>query len=317
MNRAYRTCGIGLCLLGVSAAVAGGTSLYDFTINPNLSGLDADINVGVSTAGTLIGNYDEVNNPTGTRTKPGLFGPFGPTENVPVETSLDLALVGSPNTRTSGAFRMEFDFNAGLIAMSDYSTDFLASGAESLTAEITLMTETFRTRNPTFLYLGGFPITIPVGQITLNSLTATQIGIGPGTLTPIDATHFSFSVVPIVSIAGSVDVLGQTLDLPATPIPLLLSGELEVAGDTALITSVQPLEIINSTPLDQALPQIPLPLPTLDPDNPANVLLDLILSEVGAELTGTLTTVANGRLVPEPASLALLLAGAAFVLRRR
>lgn len=317
MFRVYRTCGVGLCLLTASAAHAGGTSLYDFTINQNLSGLNADINVGVSTAGTLIGNYDEVNNPTGTRTKPGLFGPFGPTENLPVETSLDVALVGSPNTRTSGAFRMEFDFNAGLLAMSDYSTNLLASGAESLTAEITLMTETFRTRNPTFLYLGGFPITIPIGQFTLNSLTATQVGVGPGTLTPIDATHFSFSVVPIVSIAGSVDVLGQTFDLPATPIPLLLSGELEVAGETALITSVQPLEIINSTPLDQALPQIPLPLPTLDPDNPANVLLDLILSEVGAELTGTLTTVANGRLVPEPASLALLLAGAAVVLRRR
>lgn len=315
MNRVHWAIGIGLCLSSTHRAAAGGTSVYDFTINSNLSGLDASIGVGASTAGTLIGNFDATNNPTGTRTKPGLFGSFGSDENLPVQTSLNFGLVGEPNTNTSGAFRMEFDFGAGLMSMSDYSSNLLASGPESLTAEVTLMTETFRTRNPTFLYLGGFPITIPFGQLSLNSLTATQVGIGPGTLTPIDATHYTFNVVPIVSIAGSVDILGQAFDLPPTPLPLLLSGTLELAGDDAVITSVQPIEIMNSTPLDVAIPQTPLPLPTLDPDNPANVLLDLVLSEISSEMTGTLTTIANGHLVPEPGAISLLIAGIA--LRRR
>lgn len=317
MRRVYGTCGIVLGLLGGSVAGAGGTRVYDFTIDSAQSGLDADISVGVSTGGTLIGNYDVTNNPTGTRTKPGLLGPFGPEENLPVQTSLEVGLVGSPGTHASGAFRMAFDFDSNLVAMTDFASDLLASGPESLTAELTLANETFRTRNPTFLYLGGFPITIPVGQIALNSLTATQVGAGPGTLTPIDADHFTFTVLPIVSIGGSVDVLGQTFDLPATPIPLLLSGTLELNGDAALITSVQPLEIANTTPLDAALPQTPLAIPTLDPDSPANVLLDLVLSEISAELNGTLTTTANGQLVPEPSALALLAAGVLLVARRR
>jgi len=58
MNRVHWAIGIGLCLSSTHRAAAGGTSVYDFTINSNLSGLDASIGVGASTAGTLIGNFD-------------------------------------------------------------------------------------------------------------------------------------------------------------------------------------------------------------------------------------------------------------------
>lgn len=305
--------------LFAAGTAPGGSIEYDFQIQPAQSGLNADINVGFGTAGTLVGNWDPTANPTGTRTKPGLFGSFGDDENVPVPIGLDAALSGSPHTTAGGGFRLGFDFAAGLFSMSGYSGDLLQSGPESLSAELTLQTETFRTRNPTFFYLGGIPITLPFGQITLNSLTAAQVGAAPGILTPIDADRYSFIVAPLVELSGSIDIFGQSFDLPATPTPLPLQGEIVFAGDTATLTSVQPLDLSSTTPLDLALPQTPLALPTLDPDSPANVLLDLAADELSASIAGTLSTVAFGEIVPEPATLAalLLLAGAAARTARR
>jgi hypothetical protein len=290
----------------VCGTAPGGTVEYDFHILPGQSGLNADISVGFGTAGTLIGNWDPTANPTGTRTKPGLFGPFGDDENVPVPVSLDAALSGSPNTTAGGGFRLGFDLAAGLLSMSGYSGDLLKSGPESLTAELTLQTDTFRTRNPTFFYLGGIPITLPFGQITLNSLTASQVGSAPGVLTPIEANRYAFVVAPLIELSGSIDAFGQSFDLPATPTSLPLQGEIVFSGDTATLTSVQPLDLSNTTPLDLTLPQTPLALPTFDPDSPANVLLDLAADELSASIAGTLSTVAFGEVVPEPATLTML-----------
>ena len=305
MARANSFAGAIVCAVMAAGSASGGSLPYDFQVLPAQSGLDAEINVGFGTAGTLIGNWDPVANPAGTRTKPGLFGPFGDDENVSVPMSLDAALTGRPNTAAGGAFRMSFDFGGGLLSMSGYSGDLLKSGPESLTAEISLLTETFRTRSPTFIYLGGIPITLPIGQLTLNSLTAAQIGDAPGILTPIDATRYSFIVAPLVELSASIEIFGQTLDLPATPIPLPLAGEIEFTGDTATLTSVQPLDLSSATPLDLAIPQTPLALPTLDPDNPANVLLNLTADELSASIVGTLSTVALGQVVPEPGTALL------------
>lgn len=296
----------------------GGSLQYAFQIQPNESGLQANIDVGFATAGTLVGNWNAESNPTGTRTKPGLLGPFGDTENVPVSMTLDAGLVGSPNTRAGGGFGATFDLNNGLMSLSGLSSDLLKSGPESLTAELTLETETFRTRNPTFLYLGGIPITVPVGQVTLSALSAVQVGdAAPGLLTPIAADRYSFVVAPLVQLTGSAEVLGQVFDLPATPLPLPLQGEVVFAGDTALLTAIQPIDFQNTTPVDLTLPETPLALPTFDPNNPANVLLNLALSEISASLAGTLTLSATGEIVPEPGSAGLLLMSVLILAARR
>ena len=318
MARANSFAGVSVCAAVLAETVSGGSITYDFDVVPAQSGLSADINVGFGTAGTLIGNWDPVSNPTGTRTKPGLFGPFGGDENEPVGISLDAALTGGPDTTAGGNFQMSFDFAGGLLSMGGYSGDLLKSGPESLTAEIMLLTETFRTRNPTFVYLGGIPITVPIGELTLNSLTAAQIGDAPGILTLIDANRYGFIVAPLVELSASIEILGQPLELPATPIPLPLAGEIVFTGDTATLTSVQPLDLSSTTPLDLAIPQTPLALPTFDPDNPANVLLDLVADELSASIVGTLSTIALGEIVPEPGTaLPLLLALLALRRARR
>jgi hypothetical protein len=296
--------GLGLSSLPAFAGVAP----YDFTIKSSQSGLDASINFGVSTAGTLIGNYDPDGNPAGTRTKPGLFGPFGDTENVPVDMSLGVAIVGQPDTQTAGGFQIAADIDAGLLNLSSFTADLLHSGPESLTAELTLMTETFRTRNPTFLYIGGIPITLPIGQATLTALTATQVGdFAPGTLTPIGPDRYSFAVAPVLTLAGTIELLGTEMALPETPALFPLTGEIEFAGDTAHLSSIQALDLQNSFDPMLSLPQFAFDLPTLDPDSPAHVLMDLMLNEISASLAGELRIEANGVLVPEPTTLGLFL----------
>lgn len=307
-----------LGLLALCVGASAGVALYDFTIKSARSGLDASIEVSADTVGTLIGNYDPDGNPTGTRTKPGLFGPFGDTENLPVGVSLGASLAGTPRTQSAGGFQLTVDPGAGILNMSKFTADFLHSGPEALGAEISLLTETFRTRNPTFLYLGGIPITIPIGEVVLSSLSATQIGaFAPGTLTPLSGGRYAFVAAPLVGLTGTIDILGTELELPVTPVPLVLTGEIAFDGDAAHLTSVQPLDLGASVDPMVALPQIPLDLPTLNPSAPAHVLLDLALESIGVSLVGELRTEANGILVPEPATFVLTAVLGMLYFRRR
>ena len=147
-----------------------------------------------------------------------------------------------------------------------------------------------------------------MGQVSLNALSAIQVGdAAPGLLTPVGPDRYAFVVAPLVQLSGSAEVLGQVFELPATPLPLPLQGEVTFSGDTALLTAIQPIDFQNTTPVDLTLPETPLALPTFDPDNPANVLLNLALNEIGASLAGTLTLTAFGQQIPEPTTGLLLL----------
>lgn len=318
MSRILILTGFGLALVAGSASViAGGESTYDFTLNAPPSGFQADIDFSIGTSGTLIGDWTADANPTGTRTKPGLVGTFGDTENLPVGVSLATGLSGSPNSRSTGAFRMTFNPALGVVTMSNYSVNMLASGPASLPISITLETEAFRTRNPTALWLGGVPITIPIGDAELSALSTSQVGDAIGVLTPIGGQHYSFSIPLLATLDASVSVLGNAFDVPGVPTPLLLEGEVELLGDSAHLTSVRDLVVDETQNPDQTLPQFPLDVPTiLPPGNTAHLLFDLTLDEIGLSMDGTLTTDATGVRVPEPASL-LLFAGVALTLRRR
>lgn len=307
-----------LALLTTGAVpTLAGTVPYDFTLKPAQSGLNAGVGVSFHTAGTLIGNYHATDNPTGTRTKPGLFGSFGSTENLPVEiTTFDVGINGNPNSQTGGAFSLAIDADLGVVNLSNLALNFLQSGPAVLNATVSIETESFRTRNPTSTYPGGIPITLPIGQLTLTSLTAMQVGGAvPGVITPIGPGTYQIVMAPLVEIAGEVDVLGTPMMLPPTIAPLPLAGTLVLSGDDALLTALQPIDFAQSLDPNLALPETPLELPTiLPPGNVANVLLNLMLESVTATIDGELSLTANGVRVPEPSAAAcaalLLLAGA-------
>jgi hypothetical protein len=307
------------CFAGVASTADAVISPYEFVIQRDNSGLTANISLTAATSGTLIGNYDPVDNPTGTRTKPGLFGPFGEMENVPVPVNIGASLGGPAQSSTTGGFHLDLDITNGLLAMSGYSADFLASGPLGLPASVTFEFDTFRTRNPDSLYIGGFPITLPLGEATLETLSAAQVDLpAQGVLNQTGPNEFSFIVAPLVTLTGTFNFLGTQLELPPTPLPLALTGQIVLSGNSALLTSMQPIELSNSINPDLMLPEIPFDLPTiLPPGDIAHLLLNLSLDEIAANFNGTLNLQANGTLVPEPGSLILLLGGLAAMSYRK
>jgi hypothetical protein len=212
---------------------------------------------------------------------------------------------------------MAFNSAEGTVSLSDFAANFLGNGPANLPLTVSLSTETFRTRNPTFVY-PGIPISVPVGNASLTALSFAQVGASAGTMTQTGPNTYDFAVATLVNVTLSASVLGQSVDLPgALPLPFGFAGSVVFDGNAAVVTSMTPIDFTQTQDPGQALPEFELPLPTLDPDAPANVLLNLTLNQIGAEIAGSLQTTANGVLVPSPGVGAMGIAGVVMLGRRR
>jgi hypothetical protein len=308
-----------VAIFGLCAASAANAQLYDFTINPTSSGLAGPLSFEAQTSGTLIGNHDAATNPAGTRTKPGLFGPFGDTENIAVPASLDIGLAGAINTSTAGTLRLDLDPGTGTLTMTNFAADFLSGGSINLPITLGLLFESFRTRSPSSSYIGGLPINLPIGSASLTQLTATQVGSGAGVLTPTGPSTYDFSLAAVMLLAGEFSALDESFQLPGQAAPIAFAGTIVLDGATAVLTSLTPLVFDTGVQPGLALPQFPLPLPTLlPPGGTANLLLDLTLTDIGISFDGSSKFTATGVVVPVPGAGLLLLTGlAALGWRRR
>lgn len=290
----------GLVLASIAGTARAQSARYDFFFDQTRSGLHASAGFAINTSGTLIGNWDADANPEGTRTKPGLFGSFGDDENLPAELTFDFTIGGDIRTGTRGTFRLRVNPRRGTARMARLEADLLAGGPQTLPADLTLESETFRTRSPESLFLGDIPITIPLGEITMSSMTIVQTEERAiGTLTLIEGQRYAFTVVPTVTLTAQFDVFGTIIDVPPTQVPFPLSGEIAFSGVTAELSSVQTLDVSESQPVGLSLPEFPLDLPTIiPPGDTAHLLMNLLVDEVAAHLTGDLTTQATGYVHP-------------------
>lgn len=277
------------------------SGLYRFTYETAQSGLNATLSATVSTSGTLLGNYDATSNPTGTRTKPGLFGSFGSAENLPVAVQdLSVGAEGPISTQTSGTFDLECDSGAGIASVSGLSLDALSGGSISVPFSVSLFTEAFRTRNPTATY-PSIPLEIPVGSVAVTELELVQVGTATGTIVPIDGVSFDVAVTVPVAMRLTANLLDQVIEVADGPtLPLALVGVVTISGDVATFTASTQLQLDQSETPAEPLPPIELPLPTTNPDVDANVVASLVLDEVGVSLVGQLTSSADGQRVVPP-----------------
>ncbi len=282
---------LGLC---ACAAAVASAQTYSLTIDPDASGLTASLGLEIDTAGTLIGDWDPDANPAGTRTKPGLFGSFGSTDNLPVDTALGFTLAGDLDTQTAGSGTLTLDLDAGTIVLDGLVADLLAGGPAVVPATLGIAPDSFRTRQPDSTYI-GIPVEIPIGELSVTTLALTQTGTAVGVLTEIDTGHYSFVLAGLAEIAGSAELLGTPIDIPASPLPLALEGEIVIVGDGLTLMSVQLIEQADEQNPNEPLPEFPLDLPTvLPPGEIAGVVLSLVLDRVATGMVGELVLTAAG-----------------------
>ncbi len=323
MRKVSRVSLLVFAALGVQglALNAASAALYGF-IEGAGSGISiTSVDVKAPASGTLIGDYVTATNPTGTRTKPGIFGSFAATENVACPVSIGVGVSGATSLTTGGTFRLDVDVAGGVATLSNYITTRLTGGT-GLKATGTFVTTTgFRTRTPdsTYVPTGSGGINIPLGDASITALTLTQGGPSVGTLTPTGANTYHVVVATVVDVMATVLALNGTYDVTGTPTPLVLDGTLTVlAGGLASFTATSDLAANQSNTTPQILPEFAYGLPTiLPPGGTANVLMDLTVNGVTAAVNGSVNTVASGAALPEPGLCVATAITLAFPRRRR
>ncbi|GIW74103.1 MAG: hypothetical protein KatS3mg103_0625 [Phycisphaerales bacterium] len=289
---------------GVACLALAGQALgqaYDLAVSAT-SGLSGVLSTTVQADGSLVGDWDPDTNPDGTRTKPGLFGSFGPTENLPVPASLGLDLGGDLSSTILGMLRATLDADAGQLAIDRLSLDLLGGQRLALPASVTLRFDSFRTRSPDSTFIGGLPITVPLGELALDELRFEQTEPALGLLTPDGPDRWSLAAAVPGELRGRVDLLGSSFDLPPSPAVLPIVGTLVRTADGLTLTASAEVDrLVEQEPMTP-LPELPLDLPTiLPPGGSASLLASLTVQRVVLEADLGLGLEASGGPVACPA----------------
>ncbi len=241
------------CLaLGTSAATTVlGDGPYRFTIDPQASSLQSSISVHAPSTGTLIGDFDAASNPMGTRTKPGFFGAFGDTENVPVPLSIEFVVEGDNTTQPTGTFDLRLDMESGEAWISGLSIDLLGSTEPAIAMTANLNWSTFRTRNPTCLVPGGVTIPLPLGEAGVSVLAAEQPdGEAQGAAVPGESGSVLVSIPMEVSVSFAASFLDQ--EVPPTqqvvPIVFVATIAFDAQGVATIQASLDGFELTQQQP---------------------------------------------------------------------
>lgn len=272
---------------------------FDFVISSAASSMTTTSSIEAPIPGSLIGDFDAATNPTGTQTRPGLFGGSG---NVAIPLTMTLDGSGASTTNPAGGFRLTADAGVGIVSVEQFAADFLNGAAPSFEVDLLLLYSSFRTFSPNSVFPGGIPIPFPLGSATVSTLTSAQSGPAVGTITPVDGApgSYTLSVVIPVDVTLVADANGQPVAPPPFPLPLSLTGTLTLVGSQATLSAS--LDVTGGQTLPGPFPgggfeSLPVPLPTvLPPGATANVLLTGELHSI------TFSTAISGSLLAEGVS---------------
>ncbi len=244
---------------------------YGFSILPQ-SSVHFDAGVTAPLAGSLIGNWDETANPGGTRTLAGLFG-GGATTNTAIPYTAILAVGTTIDSVPTGGFRIEVPTNGAPGTVRGFLIDLLGRTPGDLGATIDIDFDTFRTRTPNSLYVGGsFLPPIPLFTGSIDALRVEQTAEAQVT-TVIGAGSIAFAGTVPVNFVMRVTLLGQPLIDVALPASVPLAGTIDTTGPDPVVT------LSFATGASTPLPALPdfqdqaVALPTiLPPGSTANLL---------------------------------------------
>ncbi len=258
---------------GAVLAAAASAQALDYTFDASSSSVMLNTDVDLDLTGNLKGVYDATTNPGGTRTVLRLFGDNGLNNEAPV--SITLGVAAAIGGALDGTFEMSYDEALGAVVIENLAATVGASGSSSADLTVTLTYDTFRSINPGSVFIGGFPLSIPLGTATVSDVVLTQSGVGGGAAMVTSTTLVSVTGAVPAELSFNVDLsalgggAGGGGVTPVGPLPVLIpmDGVFDLADcGTALTasgtdTAMQTLP--NPFPLD--LVDVPLPLPTILP----------------------------------------------------
>jgi hypothetical protein len=283
----------GLVLLPIAQA-----QVYNVDLDPGPSAASWSFAVNsplqLGGASFILGDYDATTNPTGTRTIPGLFG--GDTNaNTPVPLTgggiTTSASSGSTPLSPAGSFQIRIDPEAGECVLSALSIDLLNGATAGGGATASIRYNSFRTRQPTCTVLGGITIPVPLGSIDVTTLILSQENEeDAGTLTDAGGGAYTFGVPMVVIATIEAELNGTPSPLDPIPVPLVLTGTITPAGETANVTlSVQ----VNETSTEPGPFEVGT-IPFAEPLCGGSLLLTLVLASIETTVTVDATLVGAG-----------------------
>ena len=283
---------------GSASAVAQSVE-WDFALETGASSVEVGATIDSDFGGFLIGDFDAETNPGGTQTRPGLFGGSG---NQPIDLSLGFGLGVDIDANGAGMFASQVNLEEAFFSVDGLEMDLLAGGTGSFPVTLSLLFETFRTFAPDSLFIGGFPLEVPVGAGTIESFTLAQTAESFGTLTAtkIAGTYDAAIIIPVeLTVAATLSEL--PVDVPPIPAVLPVAGTLVIDGDVATFTLVAAASIDETLegPFEGVgFDALPFPLPTIiPPGDTANLLMTAELETVGTLFDIDLALVATGNTV--------------------
>lgn len=279
-------------LLPLAATPALAQSTVEYTLDAQSSSLQLNTAVGLDLTGDLRGVFDPATNAGGTRTQRGIFGDDGSNQEASLSLALSLGL--DLGGALEGAFTLAIDPEVGSASVEGLALD-LSGGPNLAGLDLILEYETFRTFNPGSLFLGGIPLPIPLGDVTIDNVRFEQNGSADGAVLP-GAQFGQFDVAVNVPVGLSFDleagpILGGGVT-PVGPVPVVLPLVVTVdRADCESLLSGGASESFSQSipsPFPFAFDDLPFDLPTLlPPGGTANLLLSASLD--GISLDGSVS----------------------------
>jgi len=266
----------------VAAPVAFGQT-FDFTVQPS-STLSGTFSGSATFGGTLIGNYDQTTNPTGTRTV--LFNFFGSRPPPPTNITRNITgtgeVSGSANAVPTGAFRL--GVIGGSSQLSGLSLNLIGASANpSADVSVTVTYQSFLTAAPNNSYPFIIPITVPLGTGEVDAITVVQTAGATGTAVANGPDQFTYAISFPADVTTTIIFQGAPNTTTQNQI-VAIGGTINVS--TGVSTAALSLNENETIEDDVALPTSPFDLPPLSgTGEPAHLLLNLNLTQQNTNVT--------------------------------
>jgi hypothetical protein len=280
-----------VALLPLALAGAAGAGQWTCTLAPE-SRYSQATQIELPLAGTWIGNYDATTNPTGTQTRPGLFGGSG-------NVAIPFGAVVKPTAEIvdavpQGGYGLSFDPLTGALEITGFTADLLGASAGTIGTDIVLTFSTFRTFSPNSTFIGVSNLAVPLGSGSLDVATAVQTGaaVGAATANGDGSWNFALSVPVDVTVAGAA--IGQPF-ASTSPGVLAFAGTIVLEGANVRVTSQATATDSAVVPAPPPISNVAFPLPTiLPPGSTANLLMSGTFSEGTVANSSNASIVATG-----------------------